>query len=79
VVFVSKPKQVFWVCSVVVKLVNKVYGCVWNPWNIIGFSNDLALSDSSANWSVKIFRVLNGAMCYSTMTHCKVVPRKPSA
>jgi len=28
VVFVSKPKQVFWVCSVVVKLVNKVYGCV---------------------------------------------------
>jgi hypothetical protein len=39
----------------------------------------LALSDSSANLSVKLFRMLNDEMCYSTVTHCMVMFRKLSA
>jgi hypothetical protein len=46
---------------------------------ILWVFQQLALSDSSANLSIKLFRVLNDEMCYSTMTHCMVISRKPSA
>jgi hypothetical protein len=48
------------------------------PLKILWVFQRLALSDSSANLSVKLFRVLNDEMCYSTVTHCMVVSKKPN-
>jgi hypothetical protein len=49
------------------------------PLKIVWVFQRLALSDSSANLSLKLFRVLNDEMCYSTTAHCMVMSRKPSA
>jgi len=49
------------------------------PLKILWVFQRLALSNSSANLSVKLFKVLNDEMCYSTVTHYMVVSKKPSA
>jgi hypothetical protein len=49
------------------------------PLKILWVFQRLALKDSSANLGVKLYRVLNDEMCYSTVTHCMVMSRKPSA